>query len=129
MESSRMWERAPIQMRPLQKPMAKLLYQRIRGGRGQRYLLKSAGSMRANRVKLVAREVRKLWRKLVLDVVIPVSRSAERALAFSEERQVLKNRPVNRPVRNRKSSMDPIFRIGESPFIVWFIIRICSLSC
>ena len=84
--------------------------------------------MRASSEKLVAKEVRKLWRKPVFVVVIPVSKRAERVLAFSEERQVLKNRPVNRPVRNRKSSMDPIFRIGESPFIVWFTIRICSLS-
>lgn len=110
--------RAPIQMSPLQKPMVKLLYQRIRGGRGHRYRLSSAGSMRASREKLVKSEVRRLWRKLVFVAVIPVRSRAERVLAFSEERQVLKNRPVNRPVRKRKSSMDPIFRIGESPFIV-----------
>ena len=127
-ERKRLRERAPIQIRPLQKPMAKLLYQSTRGGRGQRYLLSSAGSISANRVKLVKREVRKLFRKPVWDEVIPVSSSVDSDLVFSEERQVLKNRPVNRPVRNRNSSMEPSFRIGRSPFIVWFIITICSLS-
>ena len=67
-------------------------------------------------------------RKPVLDVVIPVSSSAERASVFLVERQVLKNRPVNRPVRKMNNRMDPIFRMVKSPFNMWFDTRICSLS-
>lgn len=120
--------RAPIQTSPLQKPMAKLLYQRTSGGRGQRQRLSNAGSMRKNSMKFVRSEVRKLCRKPVLDVVIPVSSSAERASVFWVERQVLKNRPVNRPVRKMNNRMDPIFRMVKSPFNMWFDTRICSLS-
>ena len=69
-------------------------------------------------MKFVRSEVRKLCRKPVLDVVIPVSSSAERASVFLVERQVLKNRPVNRPVR----------KMVKSPFNMWFDTRICSLS-
>lgn len=61
-------------------------------------------------------------------VVIPVSSSAERASVFLVERQVLKNRPVNRPVRKMNNRMDPIFRMVKSPFNMWFDTRICSLS-
>lgn len=120
--------RAPIQTSPLQKPMAKLLYQRTSGGRGQRQRLSNAGSMSENNMKFVRSEVRKLCRKPVLDVVIPVSSSAERVSVFLVERQVLKNRPVNRPVRKMNSRMDPIFRMVKSPFNMWFDTRICSLS-
>ena len=108
--------------------MAKLLYQRTSGGRGQRQRLSNAGSMRKNSMKFVRSEVRKLCRKPVLDVVIPVSSSAERASVFLVERQVLKNRPVNRPVRKMNNRMDPIFRMVKSPFNMWFDTRICSLS-
>ena len=88
----------------------------------------TAGSMRKNSMKFVRSEVRKLCRKPVLDVVIPVSSSAERASVFLVERQVLKNRPVNRPVRKMNNRMDPIFRMVKSPFNMWFDTRICSLS-
>ena len=83
---------------------------------------------RKNSMKFVRSEVRKLCRKPVLDVVIPVSSSAERASVFLVERQVLKNRPVNRPVRKMNNRMDPIFRMVKSPFNMWFDTRICSLS-
>ena len=84
--------------------------------------------MRKSSMKFVRSEVRKLCRKPVLDVVIPVSSSAERASVFLVERQVLKNRPVNRPVRKMNNRMDPIFRMVKSPFNMWFDTRICSLS-
>ena len=58
----------------------------------------------------------------------PGEQQCGEASVFLVERQVLKNRPVNRPVRKMNNRMDPIFRMVKSPFNMWFDTRICSLS-
>ncbi len=96
--------------------MAKLLYQRRAGGRGEKSLEKTAGSMSMTRVKLDIREAVKTRAKPGLFSEKARVISPDRESLPSAERLVLKNRPAKSPVRKINMNMSPIFFIGMSPF-------------
>lgn len=102
--------------RPLQKPMAKLLYHSTAAGSGHKYLVNIAGSITMNNVRFVVSERNNVLAKpMLLSLKLP-RRNADSMSLFSYDRLVLKKMPENKPVRNMNMNIAPIFFICMSPF-------------
>lgn len=98
-------------IRPLQKPTAKLLNQRITGGSGLRNLLRIADSAAAAGMKFdISADMSILKKPADGSEKLQIS-SENRYELFSSARFMLKKSPVNRPVVKMKTN------IGISFFI------------
>ena len=103
-------------MRPLQKPMAKLLYHKTAGGSGLRNLVAAAGSMIITRRKFDATAEKNALTKPVEPSERLESKREERYSLFSYDIFALKKRPENKPVRKMNMNISPSFFISISPF-------------